>query len=80
MVILASQSYNELSLRDTNSDSLLLAPVKKKVYNYMQKEGSCTCLIKLLSMFWTIYVSKMWCCLCSIIFFFLARRPEIGFA
>lgn len=30
MAILASQSYNELSLGDTNSDSLLLAPVKKK--------------------------------------------------
>lgn len=29
MVILASQSYNELSLGDTNSDSFLLAPVKK---------------------------------------------------
>lgn len=31
MAILASQSYNELSLGDTNSDSLLLAPVKKSL-------------------------------------------------
>lgn len=80
MVILASQSYNELSLGDNHSDSLLLAPPVKKVYNYMWKKGSCTCFIKLLSMFWTIYVSKMWCCLCYIYFFFLARRPKIGFA
>lgn len=29
MVILASQSYNELSLGDTDSDSLFFAPVRK---------------------------------------------------